>query len=74
MCAMSVQKGSHKLHDIWACVTHTVPIFYVAAVVISDPNLGKTFISHCEFCEYGVFCVTCRIHLLLTDLAITLVW
>lgn len=69
---MSVQKGSQKFHDLWACITHTVLIFYIAAVVItSDPNRGKIFILHCEFCEYGLFCVTFRIHLLLTDLAIT---
>lgn len=73
MCTMSVQKLSQKFHDIWACITHTVFIFYMAAVVIiSDPNCGKIFILLCEFCEYGVFCVTLRIHLLLTDLAITL--
>jgi len=22
MCAMNVQKGSQKFHDIWACITH----------------------------------------------------
>jgi len=72
MCGMSVQKWLQKFHDIWACVTYTFFIFYVTAIVIiSDPNHGKIFILHCEFCEYGVFCVTFRIHLLLTGLAIT---